>query len=257
MKRSFRVKLHLNNIQQTKMFEMSDAARFAYNYTVEKQMEKEENHECFIDDKTIRRDFTQYKKLEENKWLTKISNDVTKQSIKDCCNAFKRFTKIQSETKILYTKKKLIWLKKKGKSPTNYDKNGHPKFKSKEHSKVHFYQDPVKITFTSTHVKLEKITESRKRNRQKANWIRLAERDRIPVNAHYENPRITFDGTSWWISVVCEIAVEPMLQEKTTGICCDLGINWLATYSDGTYSENINKSITIKKLEKKKKTYSA
>ena len=44
-----------------------------------------------------------------------------------------------------------------------------------------------------------------------------------------------------------------MFQEKTIGIGCDLGKNRLATYSDGTYSENINKGIKIKKLEKKKK----
>lgn len=253
MKKAFKVKLHPNNVQQTKMFEMADAARFAYNYTVEKQMDKERNHENFLDDKTIRKNFTQYKKLDENKWLNKISCNVTKQAIKDCCNAFKRYRKIQSETKIPYTKKKLLYLEKHGKEPTDYDKKAHPKFKTKEHSKVHFYQDPVKIQFTSTHVKLEKITESKKKNRQKLNWVRLAERDRIPVNAHYENPRITFDGESWWISVVCEVETEPLIQEKTTGIGCDLGISRLATYSDGTCSENINRSYKIKNLEKKKK----
>ena len=253
MKRAFRVKLHPNNVQQTKMFEMADAARYAYNYTVERQMEKEKNREYFLKNETIRKDFTQLKKLEKNKWLNKISCEVTKQAIKDCCKAFERYVEIQAETKIPYTKKKLIWLKKKGKKPTDYDKNAHPKFRTKHNSKIHFYQDPGKIKFTSTHVKLEKITESSKKNRQKLNWIRLAERNRIPVNAHYENPRITFDGESWWISVVCEVKTEPMLQEKTTGIGCDLGITRLATYSDGTISKNINKSNKIKNLKKKKK----
>ena len=39
------------------------------------------------------------------------------------------------------------------------------------------------------------------RNKQKMNWVRLAEHGRIPTNAKYMNPRISFDGLNWWISV--------------------------------------------------------
>lgn len=82
---------------------------------------------------------------------------------------------------------------------------GSPKFKSRRKSKPSFYADPCKIQFTGTHVKLEKLTTSRKTNKQKFNSIRLAEPDRIAVNATYSNPRITFDGLNWWICVGIEL----------------------------------------------------
>ena len=64
--------------------------------------------------------------------------------------------------------------------------------------------DTDKIQFTDKTVKLEKITLSRKKNKQKLNWIRLAERNKIPTDGKYINPRITFDGINWWISVGIE-----------------------------------------------------
>ena len=50
-----------------------------------------------------------------------------------------------------------------------------------------------KIQFTDKTVKLEKITLSRKKNKQKLNWIRLAERNKIPTDTKYINPRITLN----------------------------------------------------------------
>ena len=64
-----------------------------------------------------------------------------------------------------------------------------------------FYQDNVKIRFSNTHVKFEGFSSSRKANKQKMNWVRLAEHGRIPTDAKYMNPRISFDGLNWWISV--------------------------------------------------------
>ncbi len=52
--------------------------------------------------------------------------------------------------------------------------------------------------------KVIEASSSKKKNKQRLNWIKLAEKDRIPTNAKYLNPRITFDGLNWWISVVVE-----------------------------------------------------
>ena len=60
------------------------------------------------------------------------------------------------------------------------------------------------IRFSNTHVKFEGFSSSRKANKQKMNWVRLAEHGRIPTNAKYMNPRISFDGLNWWISVCVE-----------------------------------------------------
>ncbi|MDK0981300.1 hypothetical protein ACOT7R_17240 [Clostridium perfringens] len=54
--------------------------------------------------------------------------------------------------------------------------------------------DTDEIQFTDKTVKLEKLTLSRKKNKQKLNWIRLAERNKIPTDIKYTNPRMTFDS---------------------------------------------------------------
>ena len=46
-----------------------------------------------------------------------------------------------------------------------------------------------------------------KRNKHKLNWIRLAEHGRIPTDCTYPNPRITYDGINWWITVGIECNV--------------------------------------------------
>ncbi len=77
---------------------------------------------------------------------------------------------------------------------------------SRKHSPPSFYQDNVKIQFTDTHVKAGGgFSVSKKKNKQKLNWIRLAEHHRIPAgNVKYYNPRIKFDGSNWYITVGTE-----------------------------------------------------
>ena len=92
----------------------------------------------------------------------------------------------------------------------------------------------------------------RKANKQKMNWVRLAEPGRIPTNVKYMNPRISFDGLNWWISVCVEF---PDCRETLNddGVGIDLGIKDLAVCSDGTKYKNINKSQKVKKSEKQKR----
>ena len=84
------------------------------------------------------------------------------------------------------------------------------------------------------------------------NWVRLAEHGRIPTDAKYMNPRISFDGLNWWISVCVEF---PDRREtfNDDGVGIDLGIKDLAVCSDGAKYKNINKSQKVKKLEKQKR----
>ena len=131
---------------------------------------------------------------------------------------------------------------------------GHPKFKSKKYSMPKFYQDPCKIKFTETHVKVEGFAVSKKRNKQKLNWIKLAEQGRIPIGGNYRDPRVKLDGEHWWLMVGVEITrVENKQAKKQEGIGIDLGIKDLAICSDGTTEKNINKTSNIKQLEKRKR----
>ena len=225
MIKTIRVMLLPNNKQKTKLFQYANTSRFAYNWALGREQENYKNGGKFISDYELRKEFTQLKKTLEYTWLNAISNNVTKQAIKDACEAYKDFFK----------------------GYTNF-----PRFKSRKHSVPKFYQDTEKIRFTDTHVKVEGFAVSKKKKKQKLNWIRLAERGRIPTNGKYSNPRIKFDGLNWWITVGIEYEDSTTLPTNE-GIGIDLGISDLAICSDKQKYQNINKSQKVKKIEKRKR----
>ena len=214
-----------NNKQKTKLFQYANTARFAYNWALSREQENYKNGGKFISDGDLRKEFTQLKKTDEYSWLNNVSNNVTKQAIKDACEAYRDFFKG-------YTK--------------------FPRFKSKKHSVPKFYQDNVKIKFTDTHVKVEGFATSKKKNKKKLNWIRLAEHGRIPTDCKYCNPRIKYDGLNWYITVGIEYESSTSLPSNE-GIGIDLGIKYLAICSDEHKYLNINKTQRVKKLEKRKR----
>ena len=107
-----------NDKQKTRLFQFAGTARFAYNWALEKQMTAFENGEKFISNNELRKEFTILRNSEDYEWLKNISNNVSKQAIKDCCDAYGNFFEKQKRTKIKYTKKKLAHLERIGKSPT-------------------------------------------------------------------------------------------------------------------------------------------
>lgn len=214
-----------NNKQKTKLFQYANTARFAYNWALDREQENDKNGGKFLSDGDLRKGFTQLKKTEEYGWLNHVSNNVTKQAIKDACEAYKRFFKGLAKF---------------------------PKFKSRKHTTPSFYQDHVKIQFTDTHVKVEGFADLKKKNKQKLNWIRLAEHSRVPTNCNYKNPRIKYDGLNWYITVGMEYEDGTTLPSKE-GIGIDLGIKDLAICSNGQNYQNVNKTQRAKKLEKRKR----
>ena len=251
MIKAYRVMLLPNNKQSTRLQETSDAARYAYNWTVGKQMKAFEETGKYIPEKEIRKMFTKHKKDES--WLHEISNNATKQAIKDACDAFWRFVKEKKKPNYKpYSSKKIRWAAEKGITLGRYEMRHHPKFKKKGKAQPKFYADSVKINFTNTHVVLEKIATSKRRNRTIQNKIKLAETNRIPLGVKYTNPRITFDGLNWWISVgvdVSPLAVKP----AGNGLGIDVGINKLAVESNGNEHRNINKDEKVRKLKKRQR----
>ena len=210
---SMKIRLEPNNKQNTKLFQSAGTARWAYNWAVNKQEENYKNGGKFLSDGILRKKLTELKKTEELKWLNNYSNNITKQAIKDSCVAYVKFFKGLSDK---------------------------PNFKSKKKSKPSFYQDNEKIKFTETHVRLEKI-----------GWLKLSEYNRIPTNTKYSNPRVSFDGVHWFVSVGIELEQEEIeLTNESIGI--DVGIKYLAICSnkDEPY-KNINNTKRVKKLEKK------
>lgn len=116
---------------------------------------------------------------------------------------------------------------------------GKPKFKKKGKCNTSFYQRTdnfyqidaihIKITGIKTPVKIKKID--------------------IPKKV--ANTRVSFDGKYWYLSYAYEIEENTNNGIEELGV--DLGIKDLAIISDGRKFKNINKTQTIKKLEKQKK----
>ncbi|MCQ1528587.1 RNA-guided endonuclease InsQ/TnpB family protein [Lutispora saccharofermentans] len=210
---ALKVRLEPNNKQKSKLFQSAGTARWAYNWTLTKQEENYKNGGKLVKDGDLRKELTLLKQTEEYKWLNNYSNNITKQAVKDACDAYYKFFKKLADK---------------------------PKFKSRKKSQPKFYQDTEKIKFKNGKVRIEKI-----------GWVRLSEKYRIPEDTKYINPRVKFDGVHWYLSVGIEVEQEPIeLTGESIGI--DVGVKDMAICSNIEQPyKNINKTKIVKKLEKK------
>ena len=207
-----KVRLYPSEIQEQKLWQSVGTARFIYNWTLARQEENYKNGGKFIRDGVLRKEITQLKKGELN-WLNEVSNNVSKQAVKDACNAYKKFFKGLANK---------------------------PKFKTKKRSKKSFYNDNEKL----------KVKEVKLINIEKIGWIKTNEQ--LPIGVKYSNPRISYDNKYWYLSVgVEQEEVKEELTNVSLGI--DLGLKDLAICSDGTVYKNINKTYVVRKIEKRLK----
>lgn len=175
-------------------------------------LDKQLKSDKFIRDNELRKELTKLKRTDSHHWLNEVGCNVIKQSAKDLCNAYKNFFNKLSNK---------------------------PRFKKKG---VHnsFYVNYESMKKTKHGVRCEKIGD-----------IKTSERlPKLMKNRHYMNPHIVFDGKYYYIAFCIEINIKP--KENTSKIIgIDLGIKSFAVCSDGTSYKNINKTHTVKKLNKK------
>ena len=208
--KTFKTKLKLNNKQRTRLFKNASVSRFVYNLTLEMQEINYKNGGKFLSDCEIRKAIT-IRKKEDLTWLYDYNCDIVKQAVKDACKAYKMF------------------FNKKAKKP---------KFKSAKLTKPSFYVDGWKLKIENGYVKIPLCTK-----------IKLYEKDYIPEGLNYQNPRITFDGIDWWLSVGLPVKTEQYeLTDEIIGI--DLGLKELATCSNGMVFHNVAKSNEYQKVNK-------
>jgi len=235
-----KVRLLPTTEQEEQLWKSAGTARFAYNWTLDKQIQhmKKTDKLNKIKDNDLRKDLTQLKHTEEYAWLYEVSNNVAKQAVKDVCEAIDRFHRESKKHGYKYRKSAI----KSGRELDFTDFENFPRFKSKRRSKVSFYHDTEKLKVYEAEAHLEKVGR-----------VKLAEHGMIPISGKYTNPRITHDGKYWYISVGTEQEFEkPELTGETVGI--DLGIKELATISSIEKPiENINKTKEVRRLKKKLK----
>lgn len=148
-------------------------------------------------------------------WLKEVGSNVMKQGVKDASLALQRYFKGLS---------------------------GKPKFKSKHKDRPSFYVNYESLSRKQGGFQGEKI-----------GFVKTSEAlPKLNKNEKYSNPRITFDGKYWYLSVGYEVQESTVeLTDESLGI--DLGVKNLAICSNGKVYKNINKTQRVKKLEKKLK----
>ncbi|MHC1681583.1 MAG: RNA-guided endonuclease InsQ/TnpB family protein [Clostridiaceae bacterium] len=206
-----KVRLFPAKEQEQKLWQSVGTARYIYNWTLAKQEDNYKNGGKFIPDGDLRKELTILKKTEEYKWLNEVSNNVAKQAVKDACDAYKKFFKKLADK---------------------------PRFKSRRKSKPSFYNDNLKLKFKDNAVLIEKV-----------GWVKI-KRNAVSMNCKYSNPRISFDGKYWFVSVGIE-KEQPIVELTNESIGIDVGIRDLAVCSNGMTFNNINKTKNVKKLEKR------
>ena len=119
----------------------------------------------------------------------------------------------------------------------NHKDGYHTRYKSRKDLTQGFAVDARKLRFRGK-VYLPKI-----------GWISV---NQTPKKRLYKNPRVVFDGLYWHLTLGMAITPELVdLTEEVLGI--DVGLKNLAHVSDGSVYPNINKTKTVRKLEKKRK----
>lgn len=217
MLRGIKIALDLTDEQEQQMWKSVGVARWSYNYAITRCKEQ---YSDYLKDNTLPKTLTAGEILKEltvlkrttHPWLKEVGGNVAKHAVRDWDEARKRF------------------FKGLGKAPN---------YKSKATSKPSFYVNYETLRRVNGGFRGERL-----------GFVKTTQPlPKIPKGTHYMNPRISFDGKYWYLSIAYEVSdVSVELTDSVIGV--DLGIKTLATLSTGDVIENINKSYRVKQLEK-------
>lgn len=222
MLRAIRIKLNPTSEQEVLFWKSAGTARWAYNFYLS---EKERVYQEYLANGTGKKDITGGKvrkyinnvlKKTTHTWLSEVGSNVMKQGVRDAEEAFRRYFQGVS---------------------------GKPSFKSRRRSKISFYVNYETLKRMQGGFHGEKL-----------GFVRTSQPlPKIARNQKYINPRISYDGKYWYLSIGYEAKEipKPELTDETIGI--DLGVKDLAILSDGRVYRNINKTHEVRRLVKKLK----
>lgn len=217
MLRGIKIALDLTNEQEQQMWKSVGVARWSYNYAITRCKEQ---YLKYLEDNTLPRTLTDGQIRKEltvlknttHPWLKEVGSNVIKRAVIDWNDAQNRFFKGLSKA---------------------------PKYKSKATSKPSFYVNYETLRRVNGGFRGERL-----------GFVKTTQPlPKIPKGTHYMNPRISFDGKYWYLSISYEVPdVSLELTDEVIGV--DLGVKNLATLSTGEFIDNINKSHRVKQLEK-------
>lgn len=212
--------------QEILFWKSAGVARWSYNYflsesyRVYQEWLEDNSKPKHISEQEVRKYINNVLKRTTHTWLKDVGSNVMKQGVKDASDSLHRFF-----NKI-----------------SNY-----PKFKSKKKSKPSFYVNYDSIKRLPNGFQGERL-----------GYVKTKESlPKIPKGEKYVNPRISFDGKFWYLSVGYKVKIKQVkLTDEKIGI--DVGLKDLAIVSNSNNSytkkyRNINKGYRIRLLEKRLK----
>lgn len=225
--KAYKVEIKPTECQKQRINQSIGVCRWLYNSYLAKNKQLYDDykngispkHESFISansfDKWINNEI---KVLEEYKWINNCGSKARKKAICNAEVAYKRFFKGISKF---------------------------PRFKKKGKSSVGLYFP--KNNKTDWKVERHRI------NIPTLKWVRLKEFGYIPLDSKVINGTVTEKNGRYYVAVVCDIEFSQELKPKKQPVGIDLGLKDFAVCSNNLVFKNINKTHTIKKLEKKLK----
>ncbi|KOP79345.1 transposase [Lysinibacillus sp. FJAT-14745] len=212
---AIKIRLKPTKEQVVLFWKSAGTARWAYNYFLAESERIYNVEKRTVKESEIRKKINNELKPTTHKWLKEVGSNVMKQAVKDADIARKRWFEGLTEK---------------------------PRFKSRRRSKVSFYVNYESLKRTNEGFRGEKIGSVKT----------CKALPKLKKGQKYSNPRISFDGRNWFLSIGYEQEFEQYdLTGESLGI--DVGINKLAVCSDGKFKKNINKTKEVKRLEQKLK----
>ncbi|HHD2584251.1 TPA: RNA-guided endonuclease InsQ/TnpB family protein [Clostridium perfringens] len=229
MKKAYKIEINPTDEQKSKIHRTIGVSRFVYNFYIAYNKEIYEREGKFVSGM----DFSKWLNNEyipnnqEMKWIKEVSSKATKQAIMNGDKAFRDFFK---------------------------KAKGFPKFKKKKNQDVKAYfpkNNKTDWTLERHRVKIPTL-----------GWVRLKEFGYIPINSIVKSGTVSQKADRYYVSILVEetdIEISnsnigmKIFNNNNEGIGIDLGIKEFAVCSDGIKFKNINKTSTVKKVEKKLK----
>ncbi|WP_088230169.1 RNA-guided endonuclease InsQ/TnpB family protein [Bacillus cereus] len=219
MKRAYLIEIHPTKEQITQINQTIGVCRYVYNLYISKNKELYEAEGKFLGGYDFSKWLNNVHTKECDQWIKEVSSKAVKQAIMNGEKAFKRFFKGLSKF---------------------------PRYKKKKKQDVKCYfpkNNKTDWTVERHRVKIPTI-----------GWIRLKEYGYIPKDATVKSGVVYQRAGKYFVSVLCEreeVRVKPILNNIGLGI--DLGLKDFVVRSDGKTHKNINKTVKVKKIEKRLK----
>ena len=220
LKRAYKIEINPTDEQKSKIHRTIGVSRFVYNFYIARNKEVYEKEGKFVSGM----DFSKWLNNEyipnnqEMKWIKEVSSKATKQAIMNGDKAFRDFFK---------------------------KAKGFPRFKKKKNQDVKAYfpkNNKTDWTIERHRVKIPTL-----------GWIRLKEFGYIPVNSIVKSGTVSQKADRYYVSILVEDDYIEVSKSTNEGVGIDLGVKEFAVCSDGIKFKNINKTSTVKKVEKKLK----